>query len=92
MWAGLDKESGWRSTGMWILASYINHSCNPNSVRCFIGDMIIIRAARDLPTGTELMISYVPPTEAEPGAIHERLRRSWGFDCDCVICADDGGT
>lgn len=50
---GLDhekKRSG-GSTGVWIHASYANHSCIGNVSRAFIGDMMIVRASRDIRKG-----------------------------------------
>lgn len=43
------------ASGVWILASYINHSCLGNCCRSFIGAMQIVRATEDLPPGTELV-------------------------------------
>jgi len=48
-----------RSVGLWILASYINHSCLPNIYRSTIGNTMIVRAAADLLAGTELRHSYI---------------------------------
>ena len=68
--------------GVWLLASRLNHSCVSNCNVAFIGDMIIVRATKDLERGTELLRSYVPPGEAESN----RLAR-WGFSCNCTLCA-----
>ncbi|CAG8958015.1 hypothetical protein HYFRA_00000358 [Hymenoscyphus fraxineus] len=76
------------TTGMWILASYINHSCNPTCVRNFIGDMQIVRAARDMPANMELTFSYLYRDES-PNMIDVS---SWGFQCDCSICVEDSAT
>lgn len=43
--------------GIWLKASSMNHACYPNCSRVFIGDMVIVRAARDLATGTELSVA-----------------------------------
>ncbi|KGO55768.1 Tetratricopeptide-like helical [Penicillium expansum] len=70
--------------GIWPYASMINHSCMSNAHRAFIGDMMIIRAATDIPANTELKIWYlVPAPENYPTDF-----RHWGFECCCVICAD----
>ncbi|CAG8983418.1 hypothetical protein HYALB_00000586 [Hymenoscyphus albidus] len=76
------------TTGMWILASYINHSCNPTCVRNFIGDMQIVRAARDMPANMELTFSYLYRDES-PKMIDVS---SWGFQRDCSICVEDRAT
>ncbi|KGO71893.1 Tetratricopeptide-like helical [Penicillium italicum] len=70
--------------GIWPYASMINHSCMSNAHRAFIGDMMIIRAAADIPANTELKIWYLlPAPENQPMDF-----RHWGFECCCAICAD----
>lgn len=76
-----------KSAGIWINASYINHSCLPNIEAAFIGDMIIIRAAKDLAAGSELTYSYTGLL----GAYDERQSglRYYGFQCTCYRCLRD---
>ncbi|KAJ5436145.1 Tetratricopeptide-like helical [Penicillium cf. griseofulvum] len=70
--------------GIWPYASAINHSCMSNAHRAFIGDMMIIRAAADIPANTELTIWYLlPAPENQPMDF-----RHWGFECCCALCAD----
>jgi hypothetical protein len=57
----LRKEANFYSCGIWINASYINHSCLGNVRRSFIGDMMIVRAAKDMAACTELMFPYKTP-------------------------------
>lgn len=85
-----DLEDYPRSAGVWILASYINHSCLPNIERAFIGDMIVIRAAQDLPAGSELTHSYISIL----GGYQERQHglSGYGFRCDCRRCQADKKT
>lgn len=55
-----------------------------NVHRAFIGDMMIIRAATDIPSNTELKIWYLlPAPENQPMDF-----RHWGFECCCVMCTD----
>ncbi|TLD17997.1 hypothetical protein PspLS_10479 [Pyricularia sp. CBS 133598] len=73
------------STGMWLHASYANHSCIPNATRAFIGDMMIVRATRDIPAGAEIFMGYA--TLDKPFAEKQkRLNSSYGFACDCELC------
>lgn len=76
-----------KSAGIWIHASYINHSCLPNIETAFIGDMMIIRAAKDLDAGSELTYSYTGLL----GAYDERQSglRDYGFQCTCRRCLSD---
>ncbi|KAK7946933.1 uncharacterized protein PG986_011254 [Apiospora aurea] len=74
------------SCGLWPKASFLNHSCLPNCRCSFIGDMLILRATRDLPAGSELEISYLGDPTAPLG--REKLMRIWGFACRCALCTN----
>ncbi|KAK3723646.1 hypothetical protein LTR37_001527 [Vermiconidia calcicola] len=73
------------STGVWITASYINHACAGNAWRSFIGDLMIVRASKDVSKGSELFMPYAM-IEAEYNKTQETLQKTWGFICDCTIC------
>jgi len=75
--------------GFWIHASYVNHSCLPNTVRTFIGDVHFLRATQDISAGEELTHQYVSP-EIDISDSQQKLRGTWGFDCDCSLCETDG--
>lgn len=70
------------------MASKINHSCFGNASRAFIGDMILVRAQRDLAAGTELVWWYNTPRGRDYAETQSALSRTWGFSCDCAICLD----
>ena len=70
--------------GLWRTASFINHSCVPNTRRAFIGDIMIFRAQRDLPVGTELTINYCPTVL--PLEQREKRLESYSFRCSCQQC------
>ncbi|KAJ5774296.1 hypothetical protein N7457_009192 [Penicillium paradoxum] len=70
------------ANGVWLLASKFNHSCMCNVNRAFIGDMIIVRAATDIPANTELTMWYLlPGPENQPMDFQH-----WGFECNCSMC------
>jgi len=78
-------EGAPEGSGLWIMPSYINHSCWPNSVRSFLGDLLIVRAARDISEGEEITINYI---ENRAG-VQERQKAfytEWGFNCECTLC------
>ncbi|OQD61514.1 hypothetical protein PENPOL_c016G08758 [Penicillium polonicum] len=75
------------SSGVWSLASYINHSCLSNARRSFIGDMMIVRASRDLPSNTEITFWYKSPISRDPKECPVNLQH-WGFKCDCLLCQE----
>lgn len=81
----------YHSCGIWVQASYINHSCYSNVRRSFLGDMQIIRAARDIPADTELTFWYqVPNTEGYDK--RQQKLQNWGFQCKCVMCIEEKNT
>ncbi|KAJ7810418.1 hypothetical protein B0H14DRAFT_3112485 [Mycena olivaceomarginata] len=72
------------STGIWLRASYCNHSCIPNADRSFTGDMMVVRANRDIKAGEEIFLGYYPPQHTYT----ERRKHLdfFGFQCDCALC------
>ncbi|KAK4124333.1 SET domain-containing protein [Parathielavia appendiculata] len=67
--------------------SRINHACKPNAYTRFMPEtlQVSVAAARDIPTGEEISISYIPLGQPTP----ERQRRlhKWGFTCTCSLCS-----
>ncbi|KAK0656918.1 hypothetical protein B0T16DRAFT_318850 [Cercophora newfieldiana] len=80
----LSTPEGRLAKGVWIHAACMNHSCVPNTMRSFLGDIIISRATKDIAKGEELFQTYIP-VKPLPGARNEGFK-SWGFDCDCPLC------
>ncbi|OAA78828.1 TPR domain protein [Akanthomyces lecanii RCEF 1005] len=72
---------------VWLKASSMNHACYPNCSRVFIGDMVIVRAARDLAAGTELSVAYSPPVMLETASqVKYMTMAAWEFTCTCHLC------
>ncbi len=72
--------------GLYLKAARINHSCaDVNVTKTFMGDFLIIRAARDMAAGTEL---FTPYAVTHQGALDEQLQSEWGFKCQCSLCVD----
>lgn len=82
--SGDEETLGGASCGIWLRASYMNHSCVPNTTVALIGDMMIVRAARDIKAGEEILTSYVSVTARFPE--REKKLGFWGFQCDCALC------
>ncbi|OJJ94905.1 hypothetical protein ASPACDRAFT_55527 [Aspergillus aculeatus ATCC 16872] len=85
------------ATGVWPLISRINHSCHSTALSTFIGDMMIVRATRDLPADTEVTCMYrsVHRDRDAPGPNMPPLAlscRNWGFQCTCILCQDHAAT
>lgn len=85
--AMMTRESP-KSTGLWIRVANANHACLSNAVRSFVGDMIILRAARDIKNGEEITISYQKPAPLLADR-QKALFDSWRFQCDCLLCTSE---
>lgn len=84
----LENNSTRQAKGLWIHASNMNHSCVPNSMRSFLGDMIISRATRDIKAGEELFQQYVP-VKSLVDMRNKQYSESWGFECNCTLCSGE---
>ena len=69
--------------GIWLLPSFINHSCIPNVVKLFIGDICIVRAITDIAEGDEIFCSYVP---LDLFHTVESRKEFLKFTCNCKLC------
>ena len=70
--------------GIWIRASYLNHSCTGNVLRACIGDLMILRAVQPVRKGEELLHSYVPTLNELPD--RDESLGKFGFTCLCELC------
>ncbi|KAI1104844.1 hypothetical protein F4804DRAFT_306049 [Jackrogersella minutella] len=79
-------EEGERSasTGLWVHAAYVNHSCIANVEKEYIGDLMVLRACRPINAGEEIFHSYDESSHYE--ARQAALMATWGFKCDCALC------
>ena len=71
--------------GLYLKASKLNHSCNPNAAQSFSQARIIIRSARDIRCGEEVNISYIDVGQPTVVRRHELLC-SYQFFCTCSKC------
>jgi hypothetical protein len=85
-----EKERGGKSAGLWIVASYMNHSCVPNAEKEYIGDLMVLRATRHIKAGDEVIHSYVQVDSDFEGR-RKSLLEVWGFVCDCGLCVAEMG-
>ncbi|KAG2500612.1 hypothetical protein HYH03_001379 [Edaphochlamys debaryana] len=76
-----------QASGVWSLASYINHACVGTAHRYFIGDFMFVRTAEDLPAGTEVTHSYVDSLDSLEDRTAALQRH--GFVCGCELCQED---
>ena len=74
--------------GLWIHAAAMNHSCVTNTMRSFVGDILISRATRDIKAGEELFQQYVP-VKSLPDVRNKQYKEGWGFECACALCSTE---
>ncbi|KAF2667782.1 SET domain-containing protein [Microthyrium microscopicum] len=76
------------STGLWIWAAYINHSCVPNAKKEYVGDLMVLRATKPIAEGEEIFHSYNESSDYE--ARQDAFKTTWGFECECALCVVEG--
>ncbi|KAF4627530.1 hypothetical protein G7Y89_g10624 [Cudoniella acicularis] len=81
---GEDEGVRKASAGLWIIASYINHSCIPNAKKEYMGDLMVLRATRPISAGEEITHSYDKSSDYD--ARNAALMKTWGFTCTCALC------
>ncbi|KAL3501440.1 hypothetical protein ACH5RR_035889 [Cinchona calisaya] len=85
----LGKNNYYHGVGLWLLASFINHSCEPNARRLHVGDHVIVHASRDVKAGEELTFAYFDVLQ--PLSNRKEMSKSWGFSCHCRRCKFEEG-
>ncbi|KAF2841950.1 hypothetical protein M501DRAFT_362241 [Patellaria atrata CBS 101060] len=76
------------SAGLWIKASYIDHSCVSNCSRSFLSDMLIVRTVKPIAINEAMTFSYINPLQSYQGR-HRDLRQ-WNISCTCRLCKYEG--
>jgi hypothetical protein len=74
--------------GLWMLPSFVNHSCACNAIRVIYGDVQMIRALKDLQAGDEILVNYAHPKVDR----WIYLRDAWQIKCNCAWCQEDNST
>ncbi|KAF2495771.1 SET domain-containing protein [Lophium mytilinum] len=66
----------------------INHSCLPNAQGNFHSTLgrFNVHALRDIKSGEEVTLNYLPELGAVAASRGSKLRKGYGFECDCVAC------
>ncbi|KAJ6910052.1 hypothetical protein NC652_020912 [Populus alba x Populus x berolinensis] len=80
----LGRNSDYYGVGLWVLASFINHSCNPNARRLHVGDHVLVHASRDVKAGEEITFAYFDVLS--PLSKRNEMSKTWGFHCSCKRC------
>ncbi|MCO5560633.1 hypothetical protein L7F22_014249 [Adiantum nelumboides] len=75
-----------RLTGLWLLPSFINHSCIPNASRLIVGEAMFILAARNIRANEEITISYTDAMAPLKRREDNLGQTGYGFHCECKRC------
>ena len=81
-----DKSHYWRVLGLYPLAAMMNHSCIPNVVRVYSGNLMIAHATMNIPKGQELVWSYLPPHSMSYSQRQSLIQSTFHFTCTCPKC------
>ncbi|XP_011670741.1 histone-lysine N-methyltransferase SMYD3-like [Strongylocentrotus purpuratus] len=76
------------AVGIYLRASMLNHSCDPNCAWVSDGRKLRIRTIKDVKEGEECTITYVDimdPTKKRQADLKERYQ----FTCKCVKCIEE---
>lgn len=75
--------------GLYMAASAVNHSCDPNCLQSFgFAGRLTVRAVRLIPAGQEVCISYIDL--GLPRGWREKELAGYGFLCHCSRCTTEG--
>ena len=89
MEANISSNTYKRILGLYPLAAIINHSCQPNAVRVFSGELMIVHACAAIKEGEEIVWSYIPPTQSFLTR-QALLLGKFDFTCQCKRCSAEG--
>ncbi|CAL4120090.1 unnamed protein product, partial [Meganyctiphanes norvegica] len=80
-------------SGVFPAHSLQNHSCNPATAHCTVGNYMVTYASRFIPAGSEVTVSYGFHYALDE--ISERkseLKEQFYFDCICDACVGEWPT
>ena len=83
-----DSDEKAHINAMYDFPSFLNHACVPSVESVTIGDIMVIRAMRNMTAGEEATIAYIG-RDASFISRSSRLYKSWWFSCDCTLCEAD---
>jgi len=79
---GIEVHGVEKRLGIWLLPSFMNHSCVPNCKRVYVGHLCFVQALEDINEGDELTVSY----NYEAFLNSSKLESDYGFKCKCRLC------
>ncbi|OBZ76504.1 hypothetical protein A0H81_03839 [Grifola frondosa] len=73
-------------TGLYLLPSLFNHSCDGNAAWTCIGEVMVIRATEHISAGTEITLPYAGGYSYVER--HSTLKHFMLSGCDCWLCKE----
>ncbi|RKP34357.1 hypothetical protein BJ085DRAFT_23803 [Dimargaris cristalligena] len=82
------SNRGVKGSGLYLVSSYVTHSCQPNTVPVFPKGThkLALKATRPIKAGEELSMSYIVPQDRSAEARQEELVEKYRFRCSCPAC------
>ncbi|KAL0119343.1 hypothetical protein PUN28_007693 [Cardiocondyla obscurior] len=75
------------ATAIYPSASMMNHSCDPNIINSFLGQILITKAMRDIAAGEEVFNCYGTDFRRMMRRDRqEKLESQYCFKCNCAAC------
>ncbi|KAK3860966.1 hypothetical protein Pcinc_033028 [Petrolisthes cinctipes] len=75
------------ASAIYPTASLMNHSCKPNIINNFIGDLLVIRTIEDVKEGDQIYNCYGPHYCRQTREDRqESLKQQYFFTCKCYPC------
>ncbi|KAF9955140.1 hypothetical protein BGZ72_003985 [Mortierella alpina] len=83
-----DAELFTMAEGTFPIGALFNHSCRPNAIVMYEGQVQVVRALEDIAIGQEVCTSYVD-NGVQRQERRQLLKEKYYFDCHCPRCCDD---
>ncbi|XP_012526872.1 SET and MYND domain-containing protein 4 [Monomorium pharaonis] len=75
------------ATAIYPSASMMNHSCDPNIINSFLGQILITKATRDIAAGEEVFNCYGADFRRMlKKERQEKIESQYCFKCNCAAC------
>uniref|UniRef100_A0A1D1YJT5 Mitochondrial import receptor subunit TOM20 n=1 Tax=Anthurium amnicola TaxID=1678845 RepID=A0A1D1YJT5_9ARAE len=77
--------------GFYRVASYLSHSCSPNTEVRFPdkNNVLSIVAVKPIKAGDELKVSYIRVGDRDTSNRRSELETKWRFKCTCIKCLEE---
>lgn len=77
-------------TALYSSMAFLNHSCDPNTVKYFEGDRLVLVALRPIRVGEEVTDNYGPHFSLSTRITRNNwLQDYYGFQCRCQACREN---